>query len=366
MATAALQAIFGPAGATIMAIAIIISTFGCNNGLILAGARVYYAMASDGLFFRRTGQLNARHVPAFGLDPAVRLGLAAGAAAHADASARDGRRVTYGNLYGDLLDYVIFAVLIFYVLTIAGLFVLRRKRPDAERPYRAFGYPVVPALYIVAADDDRARAADLQDVDEPGRGWSIVLTGIPVYFAWRKLSSRWPAPAGRRGPNVDFRSGGRRHRWRTNCLPENRSSCCWRRWRGRTGCKRVLGPVAALRPRRRRHHRRRHLRGDRRGGAQRRRPGPDALLRRRRHHLHLRRLCYAEFASMVPVAGSAYTYAYATLGELFAWIIGWDLVLEYAVGSATVATGWSGYFQNVLAKIGLQLPWRLPGVPLAL
>ncbi len=90
VATAALQVIFGPAGAAIMAIAIIISTFGCNNGLILAGARVYYAMARDGLFFRRTGTLNARHVPAFGADPAVRLGLAAGAAPHRGRAGADG------------------------------------------------------------------------------------------------------------------------------------------------------------------------------------------------------------------------------------------------------------------------------------
>jgi APA family basic amino acid/polyamine antiporter len=186
VATAALQVIFGPAGATMMAIAIIVSTFGCNNGLILAGARVYYAMACDGLFFRRTGRLNAKHVPAAGLVfqcvwasllvlPRTRAVDAAGA-------------VTYGNLYGTLLDYVIFAVLIFYVLTIAGLFVLRRKRPDAERPYRAFGYPLVPALYIVAA----SAISLVLLVYKPATslpGLLIVLTGIPVYFAWRRKSS---------------------------------------------------------------------------------------------------------------------------------------------------------------------------------
>jgi basic amino acid/polyamine antiporter, APA family len=192
VATAALQVIFGSSGAIIMAIAIIISTFGCNNGLILAGARVYYAMARDGLFFRQTGGLNAKHVPAYGLVlqgvwasllvlPRTRIVSGNGA---------DGA-VAYGNLYGTLLDWVIFAVLIFYVLTIAGLFVLRRKRPDAERPYRAFGYPVIPALYIVAA----SAIALVLLIYKPATslpGLVIVLTGIPVYFAWRKPGS--PAP----------------------------------------------------------------------------------------------------------------------------------------------------------------------------
>jgi APA family basic amino acid/polyamine antiporter len=183
VATAALQVIFGPAGAVIMAIAIIISTFGCNNGLILAGARVYYAMARDGLFFRSTGKLNERHVPAWGLIlqciwasflvlPRTRTLDAAG-------------QPQYGNLYGTLLDYVVFAVLIFYILTIAGVFVLRRKRPDAERPYRAFGYPVVPVLYILAA------AAILvvllfYKTSTSWPGLVIVLTGIPVYWVWRR------------------------------------------------------------------------------------------------------------------------------------------------------------------------------------
>ncbi len=102
--------------------------------------------------------------------------------------------MTYGNLYGELLDYVIFAVLIFYILTIAGLFVLRRKRPDAERPYRAFGYPVVPALYILAAAAI-ALVLLVYQTKTAGPGLVIVLTGIPVYFAWRKLGSV-PAPAG--------------------------------------------------------------------------------------------------------------------------------------------------------------------------
>ena len=186
VATAALQVIFGPAGAVMMAIAIIISTFGCNNGLILSGARVYYAMACDGLFFRKTGRLNDRHVPTYGL---VLQGIWASLLVlpRTRAVGADGT-VTYGNLYGTLLDWVVFAVLIFYVLTIAGLFVLRRKRPDAERPYRAFGYPVIPALYIVVA----SLIAVVLLIYKPATslpGLAIVLTGIPVYFAWRRKAS---------------------------------------------------------------------------------------------------------------------------------------------------------------------------------
>jgi APA family basic amino acid/polyamine antiporter len=196
--TAALAVIFGPAGATIMAVAIIISTFGCNNGLILAGARVYYAMARDGLFFRGTGRLNARHVPAIGLIfqcvwasllilPRTRLRDDAGLVIR-DASGQ----AQYGNLYSNLLDYVVFAVLIFYVLTIAGIFVLRKKRPDAERPYRAFGYPVVPILYILAATVILLVLL-LYRTQTTWPGLLIVLTGIPVYFGWKKWGSPLPS-----------------------------------------------------------------------------------------------------------------------------------------------------------------------------
>jgi APA family basic amino acid/polyamine antiporter len=193
VATAALQAMpmFGSAGAVIMAIAIIISTFGCNNGLILAGARVYYAMACDRLFFRKTGTLNERHVPAFGLLLqciwASLLVLPRTRAVGADG------QVTYGNLYGTLLDWVVFAVLIFYVLTIAGIFVLRRKRPDAERPYRAFGYPVIPALYIVAASAI-SLVLLVYRTKTSLPGLIIVLLGVPVYFLlqslWRRAGER--------------------------------------------------------------------------------------------------------------------------------------------------------------------------------
>ncbi len=197
VATAALGVMFGPAGATIMAVLIIVSTFGCNNGLILAGARVYYAMAQDRLFFRSMGQLNARRVPAAGLWwqglwavllvlPRTRARDAAGAL-QLDA----GGAPTYGNLYGTLLDYVVFAVLIFYVLTIVGLFILRRKRPDAERPYRAFGYPIVPCLYVVGATTILV-ALFLYKFETSWPGLVLVLTGVPFYALWR--SRRTPVP----------------------------------------------------------------------------------------------------------------------------------------------------------------------------
>lgn len=176
--------IFPGTGATIMAVAIMVSTFGCNNGLILAGARAYYAMARDGLFFRRVGELNKNHVPAWGL---IIQGIWAGVLVLPRTVKTDaaGNVTGYGNLYGNLLDYVISAALIFYILTIFGIFVLRKKRPDAERPYKAFGYPVVPALYIVGA----AVILGVLFVYQTATTWPgliIVLAGVPVYFLWRK------------------------------------------------------------------------------------------------------------------------------------------------------------------------------------
>ncbi len=173
VATAVMQTIFGPSGATVMAAAILISTFGCNNGLILAGARVYYAMAKDGLFFRRVGTMSANRVPATALIiQSVWTSL-----------------LCLTGTYGQLLDYVIFAALVFYVLTTIGLFILRSKLPNAERPYRAIGYPVLPALYILLASAvgvamliaDKTRAQALS-------GLVIVLLGVPVYFLWRRSS----------------------------------------------------------------------------------------------------------------------------------------------------------------------------------
>jgi APA family basic amino acid/polyamine antiporter len=202
VATAAVEVVFSGWGAIIMAIAIMISTFGCSNGLILAGARVYYAMARDGLFFKATGQLNARRVPAAGLIwqcawtcllvlPRTRLRDPVSHAPKIDPATGS---ALYGNLYSDLLDYVVFAVLIFYLLTIAGLFVLRRKRPDVERPYRAFGYPIVPILYLVVAAAITVVLL-LYKTDTTWPGLVIVLTGVPVYFLWkRRGAARDPIP----------------------------------------------------------------------------------------------------------------------------------------------------------------------------
>ncbi len=192
VATAAMAVMFGGAGAAIMAVAIMISTFGCCNGLILAGARVYYAMARDGLFFRSTGRLNARHVPAMALAlqgvwtallvlPRTRLRNPVTNAPVLDAAGVE----QYGNLYGTLLDYVVFAVLIFYVLTIAGVFVLRRTRPQVERPYRAFGYPLLPAFYIIGATVILLVLA-VYRTQTSWPGLLLVLAGVPVYFLWRK------------------------------------------------------------------------------------------------------------------------------------------------------------------------------------
>jgi APA family basic amino acid/polyamine antiporter len=166
----AAQALMGPLGMTFVTLAILISTFGCSNGMMLAGARVYYAMAKDGLFFRRAAQVSPRsHTPVFSLViQSVWTAVLA-----------------LSGTYSDLLDYVIFAALLFYVLTVLGLFVLRRKRPDLHRPYKAVGYPVLPALYVVLA---ALVMVDLLFV-KPAFTWPgliIVLTGVPVYYFWRR------------------------------------------------------------------------------------------------------------------------------------------------------------------------------------
>jgi APA family basic amino acid/polyamine antiporter len=187
VATAALNAIFGPVGASLMAGAIIISTFGCNNGLILAGSRVAYAMARDGLFFGATGKLNSKGVPGTALiyQGVWIVVLILLRTKRIDAAGA----VTYGNLYSNLLDYVVFAALMFYVLTIIGVFVLRKKRPELERPYKAFGYPVVPALYTIAAS---LILFVLLFYRTETAGWSlvIVLLGLPVYWLWSRQSVR--------------------------------------------------------------------------------------------------------------------------------------------------------------------------------
>jgi basic amino acid/polyamine antiporter, APA family len=179
VATATLESIFPGLGVALMAVAIMVSTFGCNNGLILAGARAYYAMAKDGLFFRRAARLNAARVPAWGL-------LLQGIWTIALILLRtyDGASGTYGNLYSNLLEYVVSAALMFYILTIAGLFRLRRTRPDASRPYRAFGYPVVPALYLSAATWILA-VLFVYRATTSWPGLIIALLGVPVYLLWR-------------------------------------------------------------------------------------------------------------------------------------------------------------------------------------
>jgi basic amino acid/polyamine antiporter, APA family len=171
--TAVMEQMFGGTGAAIMAIAILISTFGCCNGLLLAGARVYYAMARDGLFFKSVAKVNRKYKT-----PAVSL-VVQGIWTCV---------LCLSGTYGDLLNYVIFAVLVFYILTIAGLFVLRYKRPDAERPYRAIGYPVLPAIYIVMALFIDVVLLRYQ----PQYTWPgliIVLLGIPVYLIWSRRAA---------------------------------------------------------------------------------------------------------------------------------------------------------------------------------
>ncbi len=177
VATAVMEQAFAGYGAKIMALAILISTFGCANGMLLAGARVYYAMSGDGLFFRAAGKLSPKS-----RTPVVSLWVQWAWTC----------LLCLSGSYGQLLDYVIFAVLLFYILTIAGLFVLRRTRPDADRPYRAIGYPVLPALYIVMA----AFICVVLLRYKPQYTWPgllIVLLGVPVYFLWNREARTVPA-----------------------------------------------------------------------------------------------------------------------------------------------------------------------------
>jgi APA family basic amino acid/polyamine antiporter len=169
VAVVAAQYIFGQAGTIIIAVMIMISTFACNNGLIMAGARVYYTMAKDGLFFRKAAILNSQNVPAWAL-------WAQGIWASA---------LCLTGQYGALLDFVVIIVLIFYILTIYGIFILRRKMPNAERPYKAFGYPVLPFLYIILAT---ALCIGLMIYKTNTCGWGvfIMLLGIPVYYITRE------------------------------------------------------------------------------------------------------------------------------------------------------------------------------------
>jgi basic amino acid/polyamine antiporter, APA family len=167
VATAAVEVVIGPVGAIVMAIAIIISSFGCNNGLILSGARIYYAMAKDNLFFHSAGKVNRFHAPSAALIvQCIWCSV-----------------LCLSGTYSQLLDFIIFAVVVFYILTLSGLFLLRWKRPDMPRPYRAFGYPVLPLIYLVMAIFIEIQLLRYK----PQYTWPgliIVLLGVPVYAIW--------------------------------------------------------------------------------------------------------------------------------------------------------------------------------------
>lgn len=169
--TAAATMIFGTTATVIMAILIMISTFSCNNGIVLSSVRVYQAMARDGLFFNKMKEDNKNGVPGFALW--IQFIWAA--------------LLTLSGKYGPLLDYVMFGVMLFYILTIAGIFILRRTRPDAERPYRAFGYPIIPIVYIIFAALFCINLLYAKP-ENSIPGLIIILAGIPVYFIWRRVN----------------------------------------------------------------------------------------------------------------------------------------------------------------------------------
>jgi basic amino acid/polyamine antiporter, APA family len=174
VAVAVANKIFPAFGTTVIALLIMVSTFGCNNGLVLAGARVYHTMANDGLFFKKAGTLNKAGVPAYALW--IQCAVAA-------AWCLSGK-------YGDLLDMISFVVVMFYVLTIIGIFILRKKRPDAERPYKAFGYPILPAVYIILG----SAFCVLLTIYKPKFVWPgliIVAIGVPIYYliSYKKIKN---------------------------------------------------------------------------------------------------------------------------------------------------------------------------------
>jgi APA family basic amino acid/polyamine antiporter len=184
VAVAAMKAAFANPGAMCMAAAIMISTFGCNNGLILAGARVYFAMARDRLFFKRIATTNRFHVPAAALF-AQGIWTALLTLPRTVTTNPATQKVAYGNVYTQLLEYIVSADLIFYILMVAAVMVLRRKTPAAERPYRTSGYPAVPIVSMILAGLLIIDLACLAP-ETSGIGILIVLTGVPVYFLWRK------------------------------------------------------------------------------------------------------------------------------------------------------------------------------------
>lgn len=186
VAGAMLAAVLPAVGAGLMALAIVISAFGCINGMLMSGARAYYAMAKDGLFFRSAATVNRAHVPGRSL-------AMQGAWASILVLIRVYNPNTreYGNLYSNLLDYVVSAALLFYILTITGLFRLRIRRPDAERPYRAFGYPLVPLLYLLGATTVLAILFVYRPLTT-FPGMIIVLIGVPVFLAFRRKAALTP------------------------------------------------------------------------------------------------------------------------------------------------------------------------------
>jgi APA family basic amino acid/polyamine antiporter len=188
VAVAAMSAVFGHPGALAMAAAIMISTFGCNNGLILAGARVYFAMARDGLFFKKIATTNAFHVPAAAL-VAQGIWTAFLTLPRTMTVNVATQKIAYGNVYTQLLEYIVSADLVFYVLLVAAVIVLRRKQPQAERPYRTWGYPIVPLISILLAGLLIVDLAWLAPATS-GIGILIVLTGVPIYFLWSRAAQQ--------------------------------------------------------------------------------------------------------------------------------------------------------------------------------
>jgi APA family basic amino acid/polyamine antiporter len=178
VAVSAAKIIFGPAGTYVIAVMIMISTFGCDNGLILAGARVYYTMAQDGVFFRQAGRLNSNSVPGWALWAQCVVACI----------------LCLSGKYGDLLDMIAFVAVAFYALTVLGIFILRRKQPQLERPYKAFGYPVLPVIYIILAVVF-CIALIIQKPTYATWGLLIVLAGIPLYFI--AAAGRAPKEEGR-------------------------------------------------------------------------------------------------------------------------------------------------------------------------
>jgi APA family basic amino acid/polyamine antiporter len=173
VATGVMSVVFGPIGASIMAVLIMISTFGANNGMMLSASRVYQTMAQDGLFFKNMAVLNKNHVPEISLwIQFVWCSL-----------------LCLSGKYGDLLDYVMFVVVLFYVLAIVGLFILRKKAPNLDRPIKAFGYPFLPILYIIAMSGFVINLL-LQKPNFTIPGLAIVLCGIPVYYLWRTINRK--------------------------------------------------------------------------------------------------------------------------------------------------------------------------------